>query len=293
MKKKFGIIVLITFIIVINFSMRTISSEDKSKEIYNILLIGRDGTTNNTPSRSDTMIVLTIDEINKSLKLTSLARDTLVKIPGRGYEKLNHAYAYGKEELLIRTINENLDLNINDYAVVNFKSFIEIVNIIGGVDVTINEREINHLNKVIEACYGVVIEKNENIEYITTSGTQRLNGYQALAYARIRKLDTIYKRDERQRMILTDLAHKLSKVPISKYPVIAKSLLEHIDVNISFSKIMKLAIISQELVNYEIKQMEFPAEKYREETRMGEKGIYVIKWNEKQNKELLHRFIYN
>ena len=295
MKKK-GLILLLLLLIsfVSTFNVYSFSERDikEYKMIENILLIGLDGTNDKFPKRSDTMIILTIDKLNKSLKLTSLARDTLVKIPGRGEEKLTHAYAYGQEELLMQTINENFDLDIKDYAVVNFKSFIDIVDIIGGVDINVNEKEIHHLNEVIKECYGVNHEDTKNIEYITSSGNHNLNGYQALAYARIRKLDTIYKRDERQRLILTNIAHKLSDVSISKYQQIEKSILRHIKVNIAFNKIIDLAFIAHELASYDISQLEFPISEYREEGRIGEKGTYVVKWDKNKNIELLHQFIY-
>ena len=295
MKKK-GLILLLLLLIsfVSTFNVYSFSERDikEYKMIENILLIGLDGTNDKLPKRSDTMIILTIDKLNKSLKLTSLARDTLVKIPGRGEEKLTHAYAYGQEELLMQTINENFDLDIKDYAVVNFKSFIDIVDIIGGVDINVNEKEIHHLNEVIKECYGVNHEDTKNIEYITSSGNHNLNGYQALAYARIRKLDTIYKRDERQRLILTNIAHKLSDVSISKYLQIAKSILRHIKVNIAFNKIIDLAFIAHELASYDISQLEFPISEYREEGRIGEKGTYVVKLDKNKNIELLHQFIY-
>lgn len=295
MKKK-GLILLLLLLtsFVSTFNVYSLSERDikEYKMIENILLIGLDGTNDKLPKRSDTMIILTIDKLNKSLKLTSLARDTLVKIPGRGEEKLTHAYAYGQEELLMQTINENFDLDIKDYAVVNFKSFIDIVDIIDGVDINVNEKEIHHLNEVIKECYGVNHEDTKNIEYITSSGNHNLNGYQALAYARIRKLDTIYKRDERQRLILTNIAHKLSDVSISKYLQIAKSILRHIKVNIAFNKIIDLAFIAHELASYDISQLEFPISEYREEGRIGEKGTYVVKWDKNKNIELLHQFIY-
>lgn len=295
MKKK-GLILLLLLLIsfVSTFNVYSFSERDikEYKMVENILLIGLDGTNDKLPKRSDTMIILTIDKLNKSLKLTSLARDTLVKIPGRGEEKLTHAYAYGQEELLMQTINENFDLDIKDYAVVNFKSFIDIVDIIGGVDINVNEKEIHHLNEVIKECYEVNHDDAKNIEYITSSGNHNLNGYQALAYARIRKLDTIYKRDERQRLILTNIAHKLSDVSISKYPQIAKSILRHIKVNIAFNKIIDLAFIAHELASYDISQLEFPISEYREEGRIGEKGTYVVKWDKNKNIELLHQFIY-
>ena len=161
------------------------------------------------------------------------------------------------------------------------------------MDIEVKEKEINHLNEVIKACYGVTHDEDKDIEYITSSGNHNLNGYQALAYARIRKLDTIYKRDERQRMILTNIAHKLSDVSISKYPQIAKSILRYVKVNIAFNKIIDLAFTAHELASYDISQLEFPISEYREEGRIGENGTYVVKWNKNKNIELLHQFIYS
>ncbi|MGL5347479.1 MAG: LCP family protein [Peptostreptococcaceae bacterium] len=298
MKKIISAIIICSLIFINIFSFKSSYGLDDFDEecfkgedmVDNILLIGRDGIDEKLPARSDTMIILTIDKLNESLKLTSLARDTLVEIPNKGYEKLNHAYAYGEEELLVQTINKNFDLNIKDYAVVNFKSFIDIIDILGGVDVKVSENEIEHLNQIIEACYGINNEKN--IEYIKSAGNQNLNGYQALAYARIRKIDTIYKRDERQRIILANMAQKLSTTTISNYPQIVKSVLRYVKVNISFNKVMKLALMSHELGSYEIRQLEFPIEEYRQEGRFGENGTYVIKWDKEKNVKELHKFIY-
>ncbi len=275
-----------------SFAAKYNNENIKDKKVDNILLIGRDSINSNGPARSDTMIILTIDNLNKQLKLTSLARDTLVKIPGRGYEKLNHAYAYGKEGLLIQTINENFNLNINDYAVVDFKSFIEVIDILDGVEVDVDEKEINHLNKFIKVCHDLNDENKGNIRYIEKSGVNNLNGYQALAYARIRKIDTIYKRDARQREILTSLAYKMANTSISNYIPIIKTVLNHVDVNISLDKIMRLAFSAHEMASYDIKQMEFPLEDYREEGRINGDGTYVVKWNIDKNIEVLHNFIY-
>lgn len=296
--KKIIKMIIFTLIITIvasysnSFAAKNHNENIKDKKVDNILLIGRDSINSNGPARSDTMIILTIDNLNKQLKLTSLARDTLVKIPGRGYEKLNHAYAYGKEGLLIQTINENFNLNINDYAVVDFKSFIEVIDILDGVEVDVDEKEINHLNKFIKVCHDLNDENKGNIKYIEKSGINNLNGYQALAYARIRKIDTIYKRDARQREILTSLAYKMANTSISNYIAIIKTVLNHVDVNISLDKIMRLAFSAHEMASYDIKQMEFPLEDYREEGRINGDGTYVVKWNIDKNIEVLHNFIY-
>ena len=240
------------------------------------------------------MIILTVDNKHKSLKFTSIARDTLVYIPGKGYDKINHSFYYGGCELLLKTINDNFDLGIKDYAIVDFKSFVDVINVLGGVNVNIEDREIDGLNKVIDACYGLEIEnKGNNIEYITSSGNHLLNGYQALAYCRLRKIDNCFYRDARQRKVLESLAYKLSKVSVFKYPELIKILLKHVKVNISPDKILDLAIISRDLTNYKIKQLEFPINEYREDGRLKRNSQYVIKWRKEENLKLLHDFIYN
>ncbi|GAA3650825.1 LCP family protein [Asaccharospora irregularis] len=297
MKNRKFILILIMFIFT-SFVLETREvysfdkGKDKNNKVDNILLIGEDDKGETGVARSDTMIILTINKSSKSIKLTSLTRDTLVMIPNKGYEKLNHAYAYGGPKLLLKTINDNFDIDIKDYAVVDFKSFIEIVDILDGVDISIDEREINHLNKVIETCYRLDSAKKGNIEYISTTGEHTLNGYQALAYARIRKIDTIYNRDQRQREILSSIAHKLSNTSIKTYPAIAKSLIKHVKVNISIDKIMKLAYIAHDFAGYDIEQMEFPKREYRSEGKIKENGMFVIKWDKEKNISDLKKFIY-
>lgn len=297
MKNRKFILILIMFIFT-SFVLETREvysfdkGKDKNNKVDNILLIGEDDKGETGVARSDTMIILTINKSSKSIKLTSLTRDTLVMIPNKGYEKLNHAYAYGGPKLLLKTINDNFDIDIKDYAVVDFKSFIEIVDILDGVDISIDEREINHLNRVIETCYRLDSAKKGNIEYISTTGEHTLNGYQALAYARIRKIDTIYNRDQRQREILSSIAHKLSNTSIKTYPAIAKSLIKHVKVNISIDKIMKLAYIAHDFAGYDIEQMEFPKKEYRSEGKIKENGMFVIKWDKEKNISDLKKFIY-
>lgn len=291
---KKGIIFVLIFSICfflitpVNYALST-----DNKNVYNILLIGKDGISKEN-SRSDTMIILTIDNNHKILKLTSLARDTLVHIENKGPDKLNHAFYYGGVDLLLKTINSNFNLNIKDYAIVDFKSFVEVINILGGVDINIENREIEDLNKSIEACYGLGIDNlGNNIEYIVNSGENLLNGYQALAYCRLRKSDNCFNRDNRQRKILQSLAYKLSKVSIWKYPELISTILKYVEVNISVEKIFNLAIISRNLKNYEMEQLEFPLENFREDGRLQVTDQYVIKWDKKENLKFLHEFIYN
>ncbi len=162
MKNKILIILILAIIFPVILN-KSIEAKDigsyTEKEIYNILLIGKDGISQKN-SRADTMIILTIDNKNKAIKLTSLARDTLVYIPQKGYDKLNHSFSYGGCDLLLKTINDNFKLNISDYAIVDFKTFVDVINVLGGVEVDIEDREIDGLNKVIDACYGLEIENS-------------------------------------------------------------------------------------------------------------------------------------
>lgn len=267
--------------------------KSNEKDITNILLIGSDARKTNEVGRSDAMMILTIDDKNKAIKLTSLARDTLVKIPGYDYEKLTHAYAYGKEKLLLDTIEYNFKIKINDYVSINFNSFIELVDSLGGVEVDINDKDISHLNDVIANSFKVYNSKNnQKPKYIRNSGKQLLNGYQTLAYARIRKLDTIYNRDERQRDVLNSIANKLSNMPVSSYPSIINSILPYVDINMSIPKMIELAIKSKELYNYDIKQLEFPLKDYRYEAKLARNNSFVIKWDKVENIKELQNFIY-
>ncbi|MBC6002391.1 MAG: LCP family protein [Paeniclostridium sordellii] len=268
-------------------------SSKKNKGVSNILLIGSDSKNFDNVGRSDAMMILTIDDKNKSIKLTSLVRDTLVNIPGHGYEKLTHAYAYGGAKLLLDTIEQNFKISIKDYAAVNFNSFIDLVDVLGGVEVNVKEKEIDHLNDVIVNSFNTSNKEAEEPQFIRSDGKQLLNGYQALAYARIRKVDSIYERDTRQREVLKSIADKLVELPITNYPKVIKKILPYVDVNISMSKLINLAITSKEIYNYELKQMEFPLEDYRESGRLAKDNSFVVKWNKTENLKKLDDFIYN
>ena len=272
---------------------KKIDSSKKNKGVSNILLIGIDSRNFDNVGRSDAMMILTIDDKNKSIKLTSLVRDTLVNIPGHGYEKLTHAYAYGGAKLLLDTIEQNFKISIKDYAAVNFNSFIDLVDVLGGVEVNVKEKEIDHLNDVIVNSFNTSNKEAEEPQFIRSDGKQLLNGYQALAYARIRKVDSIYERDTRQREVLKSIADKLVELPITNYPKVIKKILPYVDVNISMSKLINLAITSKEIYNYELKQMEFPLEDYRESGRLAKDNSFVVKWNKTENLKKLDDFIYN
>lgn len=264
------------------------------KGITNILLIGKDARNLTEKSRSDSMMILTIDNVNKDIKLTSLARDTLVSIPGRDDEKLTHAYAYGEEGLLLQTVEENFDVNIDYYATVNFYSLMNIVETVGGVEVNVEAHELKILNDSIPGHHDMYYKNRENkkpVELISSTGVHNLNGYQALAYSRIRYSDSAYARDERQREVVQAIANKLSSTSITKYPEVMNALLPYISTNIKPADIVNLAFTSYKIGLGNIKQLEFPVEEYRSGKTIGNKG-WVIEWNKEKNLNILHDFIF-
>ena len=170
-KKKTGKIILILLVLLISIPLITAyallnklnstvvnettyeSKYEQVDGITNILLLGTDGRPGEKSFRTDSMIIATIDSNNKNIKLTSLARDTYVDIPGKGKGKLNAAFAYGREDLLFQTIEENFQISLDKYVRVNFDGLMNIVFLLGGVEVDVKQHEISLLNAYAKESY--------------------------------------------------------------------------------------------------------------------------------------------
>jgi polyisoprenyl-teichoic acid--peptidoglycan teichoic acid transferase len=265
----------------------------QEKGITNILLVGTDGRTLDEASRSDSMMILTVDANNKKLKLTSLARDTYVDIPGHNKAKLNAAYAYGGINLLIKTIESNFKLDIQDYAIVNFFSFMDIVDTLGGVTVDVHKNELHELNRYINDCYALNKNpKKGSIKYIDNSGVQKLNGYQALAYGRIRKDDSALERDRRQRAMIEGLMTSFKQLPVTKYPELVDTILPYVKTNMKPTKILSLGATVLGFDDLSIHQLEFPMEEYSIGGIYGNAG-WVWRYDPDKCLPILHDFIFN
>ncbi len=260
------------------------------KGIINILLAGTDGRPGEKNSRSDAMMILTVDSKNKSLKLTSLNRDTYVDIPGHGEEKLTHAYAYGGINLLVETIENNFEVDIQNYAVVDFYSFMDIVNALGGVEVDVHKSEINEINKFIKDETYSWSGETKPMKLIERSGVQKLNGYQTLSYARIRKNDSTQERDRRQRQVIEGLMNGVKNLPVSKYPKLLDTILPYVKTNMKPTEIIGLAGKILGIGNLSINQIEFPLEDHSTPVTLPGKG-FVIKFDE-SSLDILHDFIF-
>ena len=173
----------------------------------NILLLGLDATHENT-RRSDSVIIASVNY--GQVSLTSVLRDTVMDIPGHGPDKLNAAYAHGGAELVMRTLNHNLKLNIMHYVAVDYAALVQVVDALGGVDLAISQAEADKINQLISANRQRLTDLGFSASDLAYGGdSTHLTGIQALAYARIRKLDSDFMRAGRQRALLAALLKRL------------------------------------------------------------------------------------
>lgn len=189
-------------------------------------------------TRSDCIILATIDENNKEIKLTSVYRDTYLEITGRDLDKVTHAYAYGGASLAMSTLNTNLDLNITEFVTVNFDSVVDIVNALGGVQIAITTEEIKYINSYIDETSRVT---GVSSNHITKDGTYTLDGVQAVAYGRIRYTSGgDYKRTERMRDVMMAVFNKVKTLGISQLNKLADTILPKVYTNVTSGEILSL-----------------------------------------------------
>lgn len=273
--------------------VKAIENEDdvKYKEvegITNVLLVGTDARDLKESARADSIIIATLDNNNKEIRLTSLFRDTLVDIEGYGPYKLNAAMALGGIELLKDTIQRTYDINIDKYIIINFWGFEAIIDKMGGLEIDIKDYQLDELNKYIGESTG------GNDCPVTESGLQLLNGKQALSYARIRKgVGDEFERTERQREVLFKVAEKLRETKPTKYFGIVNSMLDYINTNIDIFDALNMAYTIYKFNNLETKQIHIPLTELSDDMNYGGDIGWVFIMDKEQNTEVLHDFIFN
>ena len=195
--------------------------EEKLSGYRNIVLFGIDDA-DGYKGRSDCIIIFSLNQETNDVNMTSIYRDTYVEVPEHGYTKINHAYAYGGASLAMSTINRNLDLDIKEFATINFEVVKDVVDYVGGVSLPITSAEATH------------------IPGIEGSGTYNLTGEQALAYGRIRKIDTDYKRTERMRNVINAVFSKVKKMSLTQLNTFIDKILPEMQTNIQKSEITNM-----------------------------------------------------
>lgn len=217
-----------------------ISENENLSRYRNIAIFGIDSRSNDygQGNRSDCIMIASIDNTTHDIKLISIYRDTYMQVEGHGLDKITHAYSYGGAELAIKTLNENLDLNIKEFVTVNFDAVADAVDALGGIKMPITSTEIQYINGYINETAKVTGKKSE---HITTPGTHTLDGVQAVAYSRIRYTSGgDYKRTERMRDVITAMLAKLKTKSVSQINAIADKVLPQVHTNLSMTDLISM-----------------------------------------------------
>lgn len=214
-----------------------------NENVYNILLIGSDRRDTSWYGNSDVMMLLSINKETKTLHLTSFMRDSYAVIGDRGGHKLNYAYAVGGGPLLVETIEENYKIDIDQYASADFTNTAEIVDLVGGVDITVTDAEARLINS------SALGEADE----LPGAGTYHLNGAQAVAYARIRKVGNAdYQRTERQRTVMAEIFEQAQSLSILELNDLANEILPLVTHNMSQGTVLSLLADLPTIMSYEL-----------------------------------------
>ena len=219
-----------------------ISSEhigSKFTHIKNIALFGvdtRDFSKSKNSGRCDCVIILSVNTKQRTLKMVSILRDTLVKIEGKGHQKIAHSYAYGGAQLAVKTLNTNFDMNITDYVTVNMSQLSAVIDLMGGIDIEITEQERVALNGLTNSeGFGI---KTVPKSAMGSNGLTHLNGGQAMCFARIRKIDSDNARVGRQSKVLSALLAKVQQMKMTKYPGLLRAILSEVETSLTYSEII-------------------------------------------------------
>lgn len=262
-------------------------NDDNMSRYINIALFGVDSRANDLTknTRSDSIIIASINKYTNKIKLLSLYRDTYVFIPEHGYTKLNHAYAYGGPKLAIETINRNFDMNITDYITVNFSALTDVIDALGGVTINVTSEELNEVNR-----YAKDVARINGREWtkIEKAGEQTLTGVQATGYSRVRYLKGgDYARAGRQRTVIDAIIKKARHSGPKKLYNAADCFLPQIATSLSGTEFARLVSFFP-LYNIEI-QDGFPFDKTNKTIN---KAAVVVCNTLPSNVKKLHEYLF-
>ncbi len=255
LKKRVGsALILLCGLLLLSCCPVFANEEDASdRNVSNILLIGSDQREDESwNGNSDVVVLLTINNSTQKVILTSFMRDLYADIPGYGGNKLNYAYAVGGASLLVETLEDNYDLNIDNYAAVDFDSMAEIIDLVGGVDMEISDEEASVLNDYLSSM-------GQWEEELYGGGVCHLDGYQAVAFMRIRYVgDDDYERTERQRRVLTEVFVSLEEKNAAEMTILAEQVLALTDNDLSPLDLVSLLASVTNVMDYSVVESRVP-----------------------------------
>lgn len=263
----------------------------KEDGVKNILLIGNDSRTEDESGRSDAMILISISSRTHSVHMTSILRDIYVDIPGHDGNRLNAAYAYGGPELLLETLEENFDVEVNRYMLVNFQAFANLIDAVGGVDLDVTNEEVQYINGYLVE-YNQLENRPEGTDYLDTSlsGNIHLNGPQALAYCRNRYIGSDFARTERQRKVLSAAMKKLPLSLAANGGELIDGVMSNITTNLTRSELNGLVLQAPAMLTYDVVQGSIPLEGTYSNATI--RGMAVLEVDFEANKEYIRTEIY-
>lgn len=239
-------------------------------------------------ARSDAIILACINNDTKEVKLVSIYRDCFLETasPDSTTRKVTEAYFYGGPAGAVETLNKNLDLNIQDYVTVDFKALTNAIDALGGVTINVKSKEIDNLNHNLEEQVEVTGIYSEGV---WSAGEQVLNGTQAVAYARIRKVgNNDFERTQRQRAVISAMIDKAKQSNLSTINDVINEVFPQIATNMTNKQLLSLA---KDIFGYElVDNTGFPLA--HETPDLGSKGSVVVPANLLSNVKYLHQFMY-
>lgn len=252
--------------------------------IKNILLIGSDTRGGEKYGRSDTMMVVSVNSKTNQVKLVSFLRDLYVKINGMQDTRINSAYAYGGPKLLIDTIQNNFRVKIDNYVTIDFRSFEQAVDILGGVSISMTQAEVNELNN------NPSYFEDGNVQRVSP-GVNHLNGSGALAYSRIRHIDSDFGRTKRQRKVISSIMSSLKHSNPAQLLNLANSVLPLVKTDLDNSQIVSLTTQASAILGNDTQQLAIPADGAYKSDKI--RGMAVLVPDIDKNKSLIWKFLYN
>lgn len=262
------------------------------KGYMNVALFGVDAETESQlykGSRSDSIMIASINMDTGDIKLVSVYRDTYLNIGTDEYRKCNAAYSFGGAEQAVKMLNMNLDMDITDFVTVGYKGLSEVIDGLGGIYIDVDSEELKHINN-----YQIGIAEVLKCDYnkVTESGYQLLDGLQATAYCRIRytKGDD-FKRASRQREVLMAIEEQAKKADAATLVKVFNNVIGDIYTSIDSDTILDLI---GNIANYRIvDEGGFPEESMRTVANIGAKGSSVIPLDLESNVVWLHQFLFD
>ncbi len=246
-------------------------------QVYNILLIGADPREGETNGRSDAMIILSVNKRTHKIHIVSLERALYVDIPGRDFYMLNASYSYGGSKLLRETIEKNLRVHIDDYVRIDLTGFVAAIDTVGGLDISLTDKEVGDIN----SRFGISL----------LAGMNHLDGNLALAYSRIRKIDSDYARTGRQRKVIECLISKMGQLDPVTLDATLRQILPNVKTNLSAERVIGLAIDALTFKDYPISQLLIPIKGTYETIVV--RNMQVVQFDFAQNVAALQSFLYD